>query len=391
MRRIPLSDTSLSTISAGFIAVLVGVASSAAIVFEAAKAAGADQAMIASWLGALGLGIGLTCITFSWYYRAPVITAWSTPGAALLVTSLSGVSTAEAIGAFFFCALLTLVVGLSGAFERITKMVPAPIACAMLAGILLQFGLSIFTSLQAQPLLIGVMLLTYVIGRRWAPRYVILLVLLAGVATCWKLQLIAFEQVRWQAAHPVWVTPEFRFSTLIGVGLPLFIVTMTSQNLPGAAALAASGYGRVPISPVISGTGLASLLLTPFGGFAVNLAAITAAICTGPEAHPNPEKRYTAGIAAGFFYLMMGLCGASVVTLFNAFPQAMIAGLAGLALVGVIGSSLAGATTDADSREAAIITFLVSGSGATIFGVSSAFWGLLAGLLCHWFFKRKDS
>ncbi|WP_444926585.1 benzoate/H(+) symporter BenE family transporter [Microbulbifer sp. TRSA002] len=386
MKSSPFSDTSLSAISAGFVAVLVGVASSAAIVFEAARAAGASEAMIASWIGALGLGMGVTCIAFSWYYRAPVITAWSTPGAALLATSLSGIPIAEAIGAFAFSALLTLLVGLSGAFERVARMVPAPIASAMLAGILLQFGLSVFTSLQAQPLLVGIMSLTYLVGRRWAPRYAIILVLAAGVATCWKLQ----AQIGWQAAHPVWVTPEFRLSTLIGIGLPLFIVTMTSQNLPGAATLAASGYSRVPISPVISGTGLTSLLLTPFGGFAFNLAAITAAICTGPEAHPNPDKRYTAGIAAGIFYLLVGLCGASVVALFSAFPQSLIAGLAGLALIGVIGSSLAGATAEADSREAGIITFLISASGISLFGISSAFWGLLGGLVCYWFFKRRN-
>ncbi|WP_444918914.1 benzoate/H(+) symporter BenE family transporter [Microbulbifer sp. JMSA003] len=390
MKNSPFSDTSLSAISAGFVAVLVGVASSAAIVFEAARAAGASEAMIASWIGALGLGMGITCIAFSWYYRAPVITAWSTPGAALLATSLSGIPIAEAIGAFAFSALLTLLVGLSGAFERVARMVPAPIASAMLAGILLQFGLSVFTSLQAQPLLVGIMLLTYLVGRRWAPRYAIILVLAAGVVTCWKLQLIASAQIGWQAAHPVWVTPEFRLSTLIGIGLPLFIVTMTSQNLPGAATLAASGYSRVPISPVISGTGLTSLLLTPFGGFAFNLAAITAAICTGPEAHPNPDKRYTAGIAAGIFYLLVGLCGASVVALFSAFPQALIAGLAGLALIGVIGNSLAGATAEADSREAGIITFLISASGISLFGISSAFWGLLGGLVCYWFFKRRN-
>jgi len=387
----PFSDTSLSTVSAGFVAVLVGVASSAAIVFEAARAAGADQAMIASWIGALGLGMGLTCIAFSWYYRAPVITAWSTPGAALLATSLTGIPIAEAIGAFVFSALLTLLVGLSGAFGKIARMVPPPIASAMLAGILLQFGLSVFVSLQTQPLLVGTMLLTYIIGRRWAPRYAIILVLVTGVLTSWMLQLIALEQIRWQAAHPVWVTPEFHFPTLIGVGLPLFIVTMTSQNLPGAATLAASGYGRVPISPVISGTGLTSLLLTPFGGFAFNLAAITAAICTGPEAHPNPEKRYTAGIAAGIFYLLVGLCGASVVALFSAFPKALIAGLAGLALIGVIGSSLAGATAEQDNREAAIITFLISASGISLFGIGAAFWGLLGGLACYWFFKRGNA
>ncbi len=389
MARSIFADTSPSAISAGFVAVLVGIASSVAIVFEAARAAGASDTMMVSWIGALGLGMGLTCIIFSWYYRAPVITAWSTPGAALLATSLVGIPMAQAIGAFLFSALLTLVLGLSGAFEKVMRKIPAPIASAMLAGILVQFGLSIFTSLQSSPALVGAMLLTYLLGRRWLPRYAILLVLVTGFVASWQLGLIHFEQIHWALGRPVWVAPEFELSTLLGVGLPLFIVTMTSQNIPGVATLRASGYDRVPISPVISGTGLASLLLTPFGGFAFNLAAITAAICTGPEAHPDPARRYTAGIAAGVFYLLVGLCGASVVALFGAFPKALVASLAGLALIGTIGASLEGATREADSREAALITFLITASGASFLGIGAAFWGLVGGLASHWIFKRS--
>ncbi|SEA40530.1 benzoate/H(+) symporter BenE family transporter [Microbulbifer marinus] len=391
MARSLLADSSLSTVSAGFVAVLVGVASSVAIVFEAARAAGASEAMMASWIGALGLGMGLTCIAFSWYYRAPVVTAWSTPGAALLATSLVGIPMANAIGAFLFSALLTLLLGLSGTFDRITRRIPIPIASAMLAGILVQFGLSIFTSLQSNPLLVGAMLLTYLLGRRWLPRYAIILVLAIGFSLSWLLGLIHFEQLHWSPSQPIWVAPEFELSTLLGVGLPLFIVTMTSQNIPGVATLRASGYARVPISPVISGTGLASLLLTPFGGFAFNLAAITAAICTGPEAHADPARRYTAGIAAGIFYLLVGLCGASVVALFSTFPQALIASLAGLALIGTIGSSLASATAEVDSREAALITFLITASGASFFGIGAAFWGLIGGLASYWVFRQGNS
>jgi len=383
-----LSDTSLSSVSAGFVAVLVGIASSVAIVFEAARAAGASEAVMASWIGALGLGMGLTCIAFSWYYRAPVITAWSTPGAALLATSLVGVPMAEAVGAFLFSALLTLLLGLSGSFDKLMRKVPMPIASAMLAGILVQFGLSVFTSLQTSPALVGAMLLSYLAGRRWLPRYAIILVLLTGLAASWLLGLIHLEQLHWAPSRPVWVAPEFNIATLLGVGLPLFIVTMTSQNIPGVATLRASGYGRVPVSPVISGTGLASLVLTPFGGFAFNLAAITAAICTGPEAHPDPARRYTAGIAAGVFYLLAGLCGASLVALFSALPQALVASLAGLALIGTIGTSLEGATREADGREAALITFLITASGASFLGIGAAFWGLVGGLASHWIFTR---
>ncbi|HEY8568893.1 benzoate/H(+) symporter BenE family transporter [Microbulbifer sp.] len=383
------ADTTLSAISAGFAAVLVGFASSVAIVLQAANAAGASEAQMVSWIGALGLGMGLTCIGFSWYYRAPVVTAWSTPGAALLATSLSGASLPEAVGAFLFSALLTLLLGISGAFERIMARVPLPIASAMLAGILLQFGLSVFTSLQASPMLVGIMLATYLVGRRWLPRYGIILVLVAGFAASWLLGEIHSEQLDWSLARLQWVMPEFNVPVLLGVGLPLFIVTMTSQNIPGVATLRASGYPRVPVSPLVAGTGLTSLLLAPFGGFAFNLAAISAAICTGPEAHPDPARRYTAGIAAGIFYLLAGLFGASVVALFAALPAAMIAGVAGLALVGVIGSSLAGATADADSRESALITLLITASGVSFLGIGAAFWGLAGGLTCHWLLAKR--
>ncbi|WGL14993.1 benzoate/H(+) symporter BenE family transporter [Microbulbifer bruguierae] len=384
-----IADSTLSTVSAGFVAVMVGFASSVAIVLQAAAAAGANEAQMVSWIGALGLGMGLTCIGFSWYYRAPVLTAWSTPGAALLATSLSGVSLPEAVGAFLFSALLTLILGISGAFERIMSRVPLPIASAMLAGILVQFGLSIFTSLEANPLLLGSMLAAYLAGRRWLPRYGIILVLSAGFVVSWLLGEIHLEKLSWALGKPQWVTPAFDFSVLLGVGLPLFIVTMTSQNIPGVATLRASGYQKVPASPLIGGTGLASLLLAPFGGFALNLAAISAAVCTGPEAHPDPQRRYTAGIAAGFFYLLTGLFGASVVALFAALPQEMIAGVAGLALLGVVSSSLAGATADPESRDAALIAFLITASGVSFFGIGAAFWGLLGGLVCHWLLVRR--
>ena len=377
-------DTSLSSISAGFAAVLVGFASSVAIVLQAAAAAGASDAQMVSWIGALGLGMGLTCIGFSWYFRAPVITAWSTPGAALLATSLSGVSMPEAVGAFLFCALLTLFLGLSGAFERIMARIPLPIASAMLAGILLQFGLSLFTALEASPLLVGTMLAAYLVGRRWLPRYSVILVLIVGFAASWLLGDVHGEQLDWALSKPVWVTPVFEPGVLLGVGLPLFIVTMTSQNIPGIATLRASGFPQVPVSPVIAGTGLTALALAPFGGFAFNLAAISAAICTGPEAHPDPQRRYTAGIAAGAFYLLAGLFGASVVALFAAVPEAMIAGVAGLALLGTIAASLAGATTEAGTREAALITLLITASGVEFWGIGAAFWGLAGGLACHW-------
>ena len=373
-----LKDLSLSAVVAGFVAVLVGFASSVAIVFQAASAAGASNEIMASWLLALGIGMAATCIGLSWYYKAPVITAWSTPGAALLATSLQGLSIEQATGVFIFTAALGLLIGISGWFEKLTKLIPLPLASAMLAGILLQFGFAVFSSMQSQWLLVGSMCLVYLFAKVFWPRYAILLVMLSGILIVISSGSLDLSEVTLSLAQPVWVTPEFSLNALIGVGLPLLLVTMASQNIPGVAVLRASGY-QTPVSPLISSTALSTLLLAPFGAFSINLAAITAAICTGTEAHPQPQKRYIAGIAAGVFYLLAGLAGATVVALFAAFPKEMVAALAGLALISTIAANLATTTSDAKYRDAAVITLLVTASGASFFGLASAFWGLIAG------------
>lgn len=373
-----IKDLSLSAIVAGFVAVLVGFASSVAIVLQAAAAAGATQEIMASWLLALGLGMAATCIGLSWYYKAPIITAWSTPGAALLATSLQGLTINEAVGVFIFTAALGVIIGISGWFDKLTRLIPLPLASAMLAGILLQFGLSIFTSLQSQLLLVGLMCLSYLLAKRFMPRYAILWVLLTGLLCVVAQGQFNYGAVTLSLTTPVWVTPHWSVSALLGVGLPLLLVTMASQNIPGVAVIRTSGY-QTPVSPLISSTALSTLLLAPWGAFSINLAAITAAICTGTEAHPNKDKRYIAGIAAGVFYLLAGLAGATVVALFAAFPKEMIAALAGLALLGTIGANLAVATAEGEHREAAVVTLLVTASGVSFFGVAAAFWGIIAG------------
>jgi benzoate membrane transport protein len=373
-------DLSVSAVVAGFVAVLVGFASSVAIVFQAAAAAGASQAEIASWVAILGLTMGVTCIGFSWYYRAPVLTAWSTPGAALLATSLQGISLPEAVGVFIFSAALTTALGLSGWFDQLAAKIPLPIASAMLAGILLQFGLKVFSSIAIAPELVLAMIAVFILVRRVWPRYAIPLVLVSGVAmSLWSGQL-DLSAVQWQWLQLVWVAPEWSWQALLGVGVPLFIVTMTSQNVPGLAVLRAGGY-QVPVSPLLSWSGALTMLTAPFGNFSLNLAAITAAICSGPEADPHPAKRYTAAMAAGGFYLLTGLAGASVVALFAALPVALVATVAGLALIGTIAANLAAATADVRHRDAAVFTLLVTASGISFFGIAAAFWGLLAGLL----------
>lgn len=371
---------SLSHLSAGFIAVLVGYTSSAAIVFQAASAAGAGAAEISSWLWALGLGMGVTCIGLSQAYRTPVLTAWSTPGAALLVGALAGVPMSEAVGAFLFSSALIAACGAFGLFDRLMHHVPRTLAAAMLGGVLLRFGLDLMTSLQADFALVTTMFALYLAGRRLLPRYTVPLALAGGLLLAAAQGTIRFEAVELAFASPLFTTPSFSPATLIGVGLPLFIVTMASQNVPGMAVLRANGY-RTPAAPLIGWTGATGVLLAPFGGFAFNLAAITAAICMSKDADPDPARRYLASVWAGVFYLITGVLGATVAGLFAAIPQALILAIAGLALLGTIGNSLAAALEHEHEREAALVTFLVTASGLSLGGIGSAFWGLVIGLV----------
>jgi benzoate membrane transport protein len=370
----------LSHLSAGFIAVLVGYTSSAAIVFQAATAAGAGPEQISAWLLALGLGMGFTCIGLSLYYRSPILTAWSTPGAALLATSLVGVPMGEAVAAFLFASLLLTVFGFTGWVETFMKHVPKSLAAAMLAGVLLRFGLETFVSLRTQPALVALMLAIYLVGRRLNSRYTIPLTFLGGLLWAAQGSLIHAEALSLTLARPMFTAPVFSWSTLIGVGIPLFIVTMASQNVPGIAVLRANGY-QTPVSPLIGWTGLTGLLLGPFGGYQFNLAAITAAICMSPEADRNPQRRYLAAVWAGIFYIVTGLLGATVAGLFTALPKELVAAIAGIALLGTIGNSLTAALLDERERDAALITFLVTASGLSLISIGSAFWGLLFGLI----------
>ena len=372
-------DLSLSAVVTGFVVVLVGFTSTGALVFQAALSLGATQAQVNSWMWALGIGMGLACIIPSLIYKKPVVAAWSTPGAALIATSAAGVSMPEAIGAFVVCAALIILAGATKAFERLMNRIPMAIASAMLAGVLLRFGLETFSSIKSAPALVIAMFAAHLLGRRFWPRYGVVGVLLVGVLISAYAGSLKWSAVSVEWATPVWVTPAFSLSAIVGLGLPLFIVTMASQNMPGVAVMRAAGY-ETPVSPVITTTGIINILLAPFGAFALNLAAITAAIAMGPEAHEDKDKRYTAAVMAGVFYVLIGLFGAVVGGLFAAFPRELIVALAGLALMSTIANGLAGALRDEINREAAIITFLVTASGMSIYGIGSAFWGLVAGV-----------
>lgn len=372
-----LKDLSFSALIAGFVAVLVGFTSSVALVFQAAQALGASPAQTASWMWALGLGMGLTSLLLSWHARQPVLTAWSTPGAALLAGT-SGVLMSDAIGAFLVCGALILLCGVTKVFERVMDRIPVAVASALLAGVLTRFAMDAVLSVKTAPGLVLAMALAFLLARRWLPRYAVPIVLVAGVAVAVGQGRIHLDAVDWAWAHPVWTTPSFHVAALVGVALPLFLVTMASQNVPGVAAQRASGY-QTPVSTSISATGFATLVLAPFGAYALNLAAITAAICMGREAHEDPKRRYTAAMSAGLIYIALGLAGGAVVGLLAAFPRELVAAIAGLALMGTIAGGLSSALKDERHRDAAILTFLVTLSGVSVLGIGSAFWGVVAG------------
>jgi len=374
-------DLSLPAVVAGFITVLVGFASSAVIVFQAAQAVGASQAQIASWMWALGLGMGVTCIGLSLRYRMPVVTAWSTPGAAMLVVGAGAVGYSDAIGAFVLAAALGMLAGFSGMFAKVMRRVPMALAAGMLAGVLLRFGLDVFVSMGTQLGMALAMFATWLVGRRLFPRYAVIATLLVGVGVAAAQGLLHAEQLHLALAMPVFTWPTLSWPAVFGIALPLFVVTMASQNIPGVAVIRASGYDT-PISPVIGWIGVVNTLLAPFGAYGLNLAAITAAICMGREAHEDPARRYTAAVAAGAFYLMVGLFGATVAAVFAAFPKELVACVAGIALFGTIANSLATALREEADREAALVTFLVTASGLSLAGIGSAFWGLVAGGIC---------
>ncbi len=371
-------DIAPSSVAAGFVTVLVGFTSSAVIVFQAAQALGASEAETASWLWALGIGMGVTCIGLSLRWRMPIVTAWSTPGAAMLVASNAGVPLSDAIGAFVLVAAMTAVVGFSGVFERGMRRVPLALASGLLGGVLLRFGMDVFVSMRTQMAMTLAMFVVYLCGRRWFPRYAVLATLLLGMVIAGGSGLLRLGDVELRLAQPVFTMPSLSLAAVFGIALPLFVVTMASQNIPGIAVSRASGY-EPPISSTIGWIGTTNIVLAPFGAYSLCMAAITAAICSGREAHPDPSKRYVASVFAGIFYLFTGVFGATVAALFAAFPKELVMAVAGLALFGTIGNSLCSALREERDREAALITFLVTASGFSIAGIGSAFWGLIAG------------
>lgn len=386
-------DLSLSAVIAGLIAVIISYAGPLIIVFQAAREAHLPSDQVSSWIWAISIGSGLTGLLLSWRLKVPVITAWSTPGAALLVSMLPTVSLPQAIGAYIVASLIIAVVGLSGAFDKLMSRLPKAIAAAMLAGILFRFGAELFTSVTLQPALVLAMIAAYLLGKRFSPRYAILAVLLVGCAVAAGLGNFNGGSITLALAKPIFTAPEWSWHAIINIGLPLALVTLTGQYVPGMAVMRSAGY-TTPARSIVSWTAITSALLAPFGSHGINLAAITAAICTGREAHEDKDKRYIAGIACGLFYILMGIFGATLASVFAALPKELIAALAGLALFGAISAGLSGAMADEKQREAALITFLVTASGMSFLGLAAAFWGLIFGLVAHFalsYTRQKQS
>ncbi|HYF59260.1 MAG TPA: benzoate/H(+) symporter BenE family transporter [Burkholderiaceae bacterium] len=383
--------TAVAVLVAGFVCVLVGFSSSYALIVQAGLAMGLDAAGLATMTAALSLGMGLTTLLPSAWLRIPVVTAWSTPGAALLAASLPGVPLPEAIGAFVACGALLTLAGATGLFERWMSRIPSSIASALLAGVLLRFGLEAFGALRTAPAVVGAMLATYLLARRASPRWAVPATLVAGVVAALAGPGLGDATVA--AARPALAPlawpPVFAVSSLLGVALPLFVVTMASQNLPGVAVLRASGYGDAPVSRLLVAVGLATLVLAPFGAFALNLAAITAALCMAPDVHPDPRRRWLAAAVAGTFYLAIAAFAGPIAQLFAALPREMVVALAGVALIPTIGRGLQAAVADEAEREPALVTFLVTASGLTLWGVGSAFWGTVFGVAALLAWRRR--
>lgn len=378
---------------AGFVCVLVGITSSYALVVETARAMELGPQALATLSAALLLAIGLTCLIPSIVLRIPVVIAWSTPGAALLATSLQGVPLAEALGAFVVCGLLLTLAGITGWFARWMQRIPAALAAALLAGVLLRFGLESFASVQTAPLMAGSMLAVFLVARRVIARWAVPLTLVAGLLA-WPLAqgeqaALALSALRmglggdWPVMAPLAWPVAFSLPTVLGVAVPLFIVTMASQNLPGVAVLRAHGYDGAPVSALLTITGVVTAVLAPLGVFAINLAAITAALCMSPDIHRDPARRWTAAAAAGVLYLVAAVFAAPLSAFFLAMPRELVITIAGLALLPTIGRGLASALEQEPTRDAALVTFLVCASGLQIAGVGSAFWAVMAGLACH--------
>lgn len=377
-----LKDVSMPAVAAGFLAVLVSYAGPLIIFFTAAQSAHASTEMISSWVWAISVGAAVSGIALSWWFKVPVVTAWSAPGTALLVSLFPAMSLNQAAGAYISAAAILFVIGVSGYFDKLIRLIPKGIASAMMAGILFQFGTGVFTSVKSAPELAFGMIAAYLVLKRLFPRYCLVLLLAIGVALAVGLEGASLDGVTLTLATPVFIQPEWTWHATLSLAIPLVLVSLTGQLLPGMAILRGAGYDT-PAKPLIAVTSAVSAAVAFFGGITIVLAAITAALCTDRNAHEDPARRYIAGIASGVFFLVGGCFAGTIVLLFTALPATFIAVLAGLALLGAIGSNLVAMAGQPSHLEASVVTFLATASGMTLFGLGSAFWGVVIGTFAY--------
>ncbi len=373
---------------AGLVSVLIAYTGPMVLVFQAASNAGFDRAHLSSWIWSLTVGSGIVTLPLCLWYRQPLVVAWSVAGSALLVSNLSHYSLPQVVGAYLLAGLAAAIVGWTGIFRRLLTFIPTPIVMGMLGGVLLKFGIGLFSAIPQQPLIVLVMIAVFLVLRRLNFRAPSVAALAAGLLVAALSGDLHSLQISPELAGPVWIWPEFQPEVLLSLGLPLFVLAIASQNAPGIAVMQAAGY-KTPVDGPVFATGLASIVTAPFGGHGLNMAALMAAICASPEAHPDPDKRYGAGVAAGIFFIVLGSFGATAATLFAGLPKSLIAAVAGLAMTGAILSSLSGAMHDPKEREGALFALLLTASDVTLLGIGAPFWGLVAGLFTSWFLSKQ--
>ncbi|HEC0664012.1 TPA: benzoate/H(+) symporter BenE [Acinetobacter baumannii] len=384
------NDWSISTTVAGFLAVLISYSGPLIIFFQAAQRAHVSTDMMVSWIWGISIGAAVSGIYLSIKYKTPVITAWSAPGTALLVTLFPNISLNEAVAAYITSAIVIFLIGITGYFDKLLKWIPQDVAAGMMAGILFQFGISLFTASDSMPLIVFSMLFVFLVAKRLMPRYTMIWVLAAGVLLSLILGKMNPVDVSFNLAIPQWISPEWTWNSTLNLAVPLILVSLTGQFLPGMAIMKLSGYDT-PAKPIITATSIASLAVACVGGITIVLASITAALCMGKDAHELKEKRYIAGIANGIFYILGGLFAGSIVMLFSLLPKELVAALAGLALLGAIATNISVAMKNDGQRDAALITFLASASGMHFLGLSSVFWGICIGVIAHFILTPRST
>ncbi|MFW1784290.1 benzoate/H(+) symporter BenE [Acinetobacter nosocomialis] len=384
------NDWSISATVAGFLAVLISYSGPLIIFFQAAQRAHVSTDMMVSWIWGISIGAAVSGIYLSIKYKTPVITAWSAPGTALLVTLFPNISLNEAVAAYITSAIAIFLIGITGYFDKLLKWIPQDVAAGMMAGILFQFGISLFTASDSMPFIVFSMLIVFLIAKRLMPRYTMIWVLAAGVLLSLILGKMNPVDVSFNLAIPQWISPEWTWNSTLNLAVPLILVSLTGQFLPGMAIMKLSGYDT-PAKPIITATSIASLAVACVGGITIVLASITAALCMGKDAHELKEKRYIAGIANGIFYILGGLFAGSIVMLFSLLPKELVAALAGLALLGAIATNISVAMKNDNQRDAALITFLATASGMHFLGLSSVFWGICIGVIAHFILTPRST